>query len=94
MDVTVTDVPERHRYEAAEDGSLAGFVTYRPGGDVITFLHTEVDPDHEGRGVGGQLARAALDDARARGLRVVPACPFVRAWIEGHPEYRDLVVTP
>ena len=43
------------------------------------------------RGVGSRLIRAALDSARDQGLRVVPQCPFVRAFIERHPEYRDLV---
>ncbi|GJF06441.1 hypothetical protein PSD17_53880 [Pseudonocardia sp. D17] len=51
------------------------------------FTHTEVDDRFGGRGLGGVLARGALDAARARGLRVRPDCPFIRSWIEKHPEY-------
>jgi predicted GNAT family acetyltransferase len=56
----------------------------------LVFTHTEVDPDHEGEGVGSTLVRGALDDARRRGMPVVPRCPFVRAWIERHPDYADV----
>ncbi len=58
---------------------------------MITFTHTEVGDAFEGRGVGGQLARRALDDARARGLRVQPRCSFIRSWIDRHDDYQDLV---
>jgi uncharacterized protein len=89
--VTVTDVPEQHRFEAQVDGEPAGFVDYRLGENVIVFIHTEVDDAFEGAGVGSQLAAAALDAARERGLKVVPQCPFIRSYIERHPEYEALV---
>ncbi len=88
---TVTDAPERSRFEAVVDGSPAGFVAYRTRPGEITFTHTEVDDAFAGQGVGGALARAALDAARARGLAVLPRCPFVRSWIAKHPEYVELV---
>ena len=55
-------------------------------------MHTEVDPRHERRGYGTQLVTRALDDIRSRGLRVVPTCPFVRAHVDAHSEYADLLV--
>jgi len=92
MTTAVTDNRERQRYEIAEDGEQVGFVTYRLGHGLIDFVHTEVDPDHGGRGLAGILVRAALDDARARGLAVLPHCPYVAAFIGGHrEEYLDLV---
>ena len=87
----VADAPDARRYEARVDGELAGFAQYRLSEGLITFTHTEVDDAFEGRGVGGQLARAALDDARSRGLTVRPACSFIRSWIERHEDYQDLV---
>jgi predicted GNAT family acetyltransferase len=87
----VVDNPDRSRFEIAVDGKPAGLATYRLRPGVITFLHTEIDDAYEGQGLGGKLVRAALDSARQRGLRVIPSCPFVKSWIERHPDYADLV---
>ena len=90
--VTVEHRPDERRYELLVDGEPAGELVYRDrGGGVLAFLHTEVDPDVRLRGLGSALVVAALDDARARGLRVVPLCPFVDAYVRRHPEYGDLV---
>jgi predicted GNAT family acetyltransferase len=90
-DITVADVPERHRYEARLGGELAGLITYRPRTGGIEMVHTEVRRRFEGHGVGSVLVRQALDDVAARGLTVVPTCPFVAGYIAEHPEYRSLV---
>ncbi|MFD9483281.1 GNAT family N-acetyltransferase [Streptomyces sp. NPDC059991] len=95
MEPQVMDRPERSRYEivlAGDDGTeTAGFAEYFLSEDEIAFIHTETEPRFAGRGLGGLLVRGALDDARARGLHVLPYCPFVRGWIGKHPEYADLV---
>jgi predicted GNAT family acetyltransferase len=89
--VVVRDNPPASRYEANVDGRLA-VIQYTLTGEKITLVHTEVPEELEGRGIASQLARFALDDARARGLRVIPVCPFVSAYIRRHPEYQDLVL--
>jgi len=91
VNVEVDDDPARHRFEARVDGRLAAFASYERTDGGITFLHTETLPAFEGRGVGSRLAHAALDDARRRGLRVTPRCPFFAQYIEHHPDYADLV---
>jgi predicted GNAT family acetyltransferase len=92
MDVRVTDRPDRSRFEAHVDGELAGFAAYVAADDLIMFTHTDVFDAFEGRGVGSALARGALDAVRADGTRkVLPRCPFIRGWIEKHPDYQDLV---
>lgn len=91
LSVEVRDVPGEKRYEALVGGELAGVAYYEPGDRAVTFTHTVVLPDWEGKGVGSRLARAALDDLRARGLAAVPACPYIAVWIRRHPEYADLV---
>lgn len=90
-DAVVTDVPERARYELRLDGRLIGVLAYRLRGDRVAFTHTEVEPACEGRGFGGRLVGAALDDARAKGLTVLPLCPFVSYYVDRHPEYEAIV---
>jgi predicted GNAT family acetyltransferase len=89
--VAVSDDPEQSRYVATLDGSQVGFAEYRLDGSTIVFTHTEVDDAAEGKGVGSTLARTALDEARDRGLRVVPRCRFIAAFIARHDEYLELV---
>ncbi|MFE9203402.1 GNAT family N-acetyltransferase [Micromonospora sp. NPDC007230] len=87
----VTDNPAERRYEARLDGALAGFAEYIRTNNLIAFVHTEVDPRYEGRGIGAALVRTSLDEARAVGLPVLPTCPFYAGWIARHPDYQDLV---
>lgn len=91
MDVGVVDVPDRSRFEVRVDGETAGFAAYhrRPG--VIAFMHTEIDPRFEGRGLASTLIQTALSEARSAGESVLPFCPFVRSYIAEHDEYADLV---
>lgn len=89
----IRDNAERHRFEVTVDGHLAR-ADYVIDSDVITFTHTIVPPALEGRGIASRLIRHALTEARARGLRVVPQCPFVAAYIRKHPEWADLLVEP
>jgi len=80
----------QHRYELKVDGRLA-IAEYRETPDAVVFTHTEVPADFQGRGIASQLVRAALDDVRARGRKVVPRCWFVSSFIARHREYRDLL---
>jgi predicted GNAT family acetyltransferase len=91
MTAEVQDAPERSRYEITVDGKLAGFADYERHHRSIAFTHTEIDPRFEGHGLASQLIGSALDDVRASALPVLPFCPFVRAFIERHPDYVELV---
>jgi uncharacterized protein len=87
----VVDVPEEGRYELRLDGRLVGIAAYRRRGDRVAFTHTEVDESCEGRGFGGRLAAAVLEDARRQGVWIVPLCPFIAHYVERHPEWQELV---
>jgi predicted GNAT family acetyltransferase len=82
------------RYEVYVGDRRAGEASYEdePGGRRV-LLHTLVEPEYEGRGLAARLAKAALGDARAAGLRVVPQCEYMDVYIRRHPEYADLVAS-
>ena len=83
---------DAHRYEVWVDGELAGFAQYEQRPGEIVFVHTEVYPKFEGKGIGSQIARFGLDDVRAEGSQRVGAqCSFIKVWIEKHPDYQDLL---
>jgi predicted GNAT family acetyltransferase len=85
-EIVVQDNPGERRYELLVEGDVVGEIVYAQKGDVVTLLHTEVSPAVEGQGFGARLVAGALDDIRARGLQVVPICPFVRAYMRRHPD--------
>jgi uncharacterized protein len=87
----VVDNPAAQRFEVYTDGDrLAGFAEYQRHGEKIVFIHTEVDPAFEGKGLGSALAAGALDAVRGEGLTVVARCPFIARYLSRHPEYADL----
>jgi uncharacterized protein len=88
---TVRDDRAASRYELLLDDELVGELLYRANGEVVALIHTEVASELEGHGLGDRLVSAALEDLRDRGLRVVPLCPFVAAYLRHHPEYESLV---
>ena len=90
MDLRVVDNPEELRYELWVGATRAGFIAYRSEPGAIVLVHTEVDPAFEGQGLGSRLVAGALDDLRARDLKLVAQCPFVRAYLRHHREYADL----
>lgn len=95
-EISVSHVPERSRFEVAVDDRRAGLSQYVEDDGRRIFFHTEVDDEFEGQGLAKVLVARALDDTRAAGLRVVPMCPYVKRFVDRHPEYADLVdaVTP
>jgi predicted GNAT family acetyltransferase len=82
---------DEQRYEIAVDGILAGFTQAFENGDVVTFPHTEIFDQFEGQGLASELVTAALDDVRVRGKKVIATCPYVKRFIDKHPEYSDLL---
>lgn len=92
MNVTIHDNESQSRYEMFLDGELAGFEVYHLKGQAISLIHTEVVEHFAGQGLARPLVVHALDDARARGLAVLPLCPYVAHYISTHAEdYLDLV---
>lgn len=90
----IVDNAEEQRYELWVGDALVGVIEYDTEPGLVVLIHTEVDPAFEGRGLATKLIAGAIEDIRARGLKLVPVCPVVRAYLRRHPEDRDLVVRP
>ena len=88
--ITVTDNRAANRFEARDGDTLAGFADYLRTPELVAFVHTEVDPAFEGRGVGSLLAREGIESVQAEGLRVLAVCPFIAGWLARHPQYAHL----
>jgi predicted GNAT family acetyltransferase/glutaredoxin len=89
--VSISDNRDESRYELRLGDTLVGLAAYQLRDGRIALTHTEVDEACEHRGLATRLVAAALDDARERGLEVLPLCPFVAAYVRRHPEVQDLV---
>jgi predicted GNAT family acetyltransferase len=87
----IRDNSDRNRFEMDAGNGIA-VVNYRLAPGMITLSHTEVPEELEGQGLGSTIVRGVLDIVRTRGLKVVPACGFVAAFIRKNPDYRDLLV--
>ena len=88
-DDRVTDNRVAHRFEFVTGGEVAVLI-YERRGDALVFVHTEVPPALRGRGLGKALVKAGLEAARREGLRIVPVCPFVKAFLRKHPESSEI----
>jgi predicted GNAT family acetyltransferase len=89
-EVTIRQNTERQRFEAVVDDKVAGFITYDVTEDAVDLRHTVVKPQFEGQGLGSVLVRTTLEQIRDAGKKVIPTCPFVRAYLERHPEWDSL----
>ncbi|SEQ16137.1 GNAT family N-acetyltransferase [Microlunatus flavus] len=90
-EVDVTRDDERSRYEGRIDGQVVSVLAFVRQGEVLLLTHTGTEPEFRGRGLASVVTAAALDDARRRGEKVRPSCPFAVDFLEEHPEYADLV---
>ena len=88
--IVVEHLPARGRFQARVDGHLC-VADYRLAGSEMQLIHTEVAPELQGRGIAAVLVEAALAHARAKGLKVVPLCSYVRAYMRRHPQTQDLL---
>jgi uncharacterized protein len=91
MEGRLIDNAGQERYELWLGDTRVSVIEYESGPGLVTLIHTEVDPSFEGRGFAGKLIAGAIGDIRARGLKLAPACSFVRAYLRRHPEDRDVL---
>jgi uncharacterized protein len=91
VDVVITNNEAAHQYEAHVNGQLAGRTTYRLQGERVVFIHAEVSPTWEGRGIATTMVRYAFDDVISRGGRITPLCPFVVGFVRRNPSYLEYV---
>jgi uncharacterized protein len=90
-ELRIIDNSQLNRYEVFVGPVLAGFADYHAQPGLVTLKHTEIKPAFRERGIGSRLIAGALADIREREAGVLPICPFVRAYLQRHPEYADMV---
>lgn len=81
----------RSRYELLDGEDPVGHIAYFEAGGVVDMHHVEVDPSRQGQGLAAVLAAGALADVRARGVTIIPSCPYMLGYVRKHPEVADLV---
>ena len=79
------------RFELERDGKAA-YLEYNLAGNILQLLHTEVPPESRGLGLASELAKSALDWARANNAKVDVICTSVAGYMARHPEYNDLLI--
>jgi predicted GNAT family acetyltransferase len=93
MSLIIAHDKENNQFIAEVEGKISHLkYTVSPDGKILDYMSTYVPPELRGRQIAGQLAKFALDYAKENDYRVIPSCSFVQAYIQGHPEYQDLVV--
>lgn len=91
IEITLEETGANGRYRAIVDGHEAEMTYSRAGATTIIIDHTGVPDELRGRGVGQALVRRGVEDAKAKGLKIIPLCPFAKAQIERHPEWQDVL---
>lgn len=94
METTVIRTTGPDRFEIQVDGAAAGFAEFVDHEGSRVFFHTVIDPAYKGQGLGGIVVGRALEATRDEGLRIVPECSFVKAYVEKHPEWNEHVDAP
>jgi len=92
MDLNVRRLEEEHKFSARVGDDEAILTWMQLTDDLVAFTHTAVPPALRGHGVGEELVHQALEDTVRRGLKFVPLCPFVQAYLQRHTQYQDSVV--
>lgn len=90
MNATVTDNPERQRFELIENG-LTAFANYRRRGNVLVIPHVEAPPALRGHGTADRLMRGLAERARTDGFKITPVCSYAALWFRRHGEYSDVL---
>lgn len=80
----------RQCFEIAIDGKIALLAYEQRGEDLLAFTHTFVPEELRGQNLAALLTKAALDDARRQGKKVIPQCSYVATYMERNKDYADL----
>ena len=91
MDFELINNESAKQYEYHIDGFVAK-IEYKKSGDKIYLIHTEIPKELVGKGVASSLAQKVLDNIQQKGLRLIPFCPFIKKYIQRHPEWESLVL--
>jgi len=90
MNYEVKHLPTESRFEL-DLGDKAAYADYHLSGSIMTVFHVYTPPEYRGKGLAALVAKYVLDYARDHNLKIIPQCPYMRDYMDKHPEYRDLL---
>jgi predicted GNAT family acetyltransferase len=93
MEIQHDEPGRKGAYVIAEEGEWIAELTYFKTGDSMTIDQTEIDEKLRGEGIGEDMVKAAVEYARANGLKVVAVCPYAKKVIERTPELQGVLGT-
>ena len=91
MDYLVTHIKNANRFEVLLENGQTAYLNYNEFENSLNLSHTYVPQSFERKGIAATIVKFALDYARKNNLYIIPSCPYVAAYIERHPEHRNLV---
>lgn len=88
--IEITFEPERHRSAAYDDGKEIGECVFTASETFWIISHTYVTDGYGGRGIAADLVKKVVEEARLKGVKIIPLCPFAKSEFEKKSEYHDV----
>ncbi|ESU21227.1 acetyltransferase [Flavobacterium enshiense DK69] len=90
LEIPLVKNEEKNQFEITIDGHKA-FILYKEKPYATALIHTETEPELEGKGAGTAVIEKTLAYIEEHNSKIIPLCPFVFAYIKRHPEWKRIV---
>jgi hypothetical protein len=92
MEIQVEDNGKKGAFFIEENGKRLAEMSFVWAGEGDFIVdHTEVSDELNGKGIGKQLVRRAVEMAREKNSKLIPLCPFTKSVIDRTKEFQDVL---